>query len=406
MKPSLLHLLLSVLLLLVSEHSMAAAGENDHPLSEPVHQSLTSAREMLDRKEYRQAESTLNSSLQQDINPYERALVQQMLGYVYHALDQRGPAITAFSQALADNLLPENVTHDLHYILAQLLAQDEKYREALDHLTSWFKDEKNPQAEAHLLAGTLHYQLQDYASVITHMEEAIGKADKPEQNWYELLLAGYYHTENYTRAARLLEQMISRYPDRKDLWLQLAGMYQKANLDGKALAAMELALKRGLLDETGILQLARLHLNEKLPQRAAVLLQEQMDAGAIPRNRDNLELLAESWQWARENDKAAAAFTELAALTNDPAAYYRLGYLYFTQEKWEAAGKALATAVKNGALKDKPDAWLLLGISAYHNHETATAAKALNQALSHDSTRQQAQWWLDKLGNRSDQDSG
>jgi tetratricopeptide (TPR) repeat protein len=382
-----------------------AEEENRFSLTEPVHAALTSAREMLDKKEYRQAEITLNGTLQQDINPYERALVHQMLGYVYHALDRRGPAITAFSRAVADNLLPENVTHDLHYILAQLLAQDEKYREALDHLTAWFRDEKSPEAGAHLLAGMIHYQLQDYPSVITHMEEAISKADKPEPDWYELLLAGYYHTENYTRAARLLEQMISRYPDRNELWPQLAGMYQKADLPGKAVAAMELALKRSLLDETGILQLARLYLNEKLPQRAASLLQEQMAAGAIPRNKENLELLGESWQLARENDQAAAAFTELAALTSDPAAYYRLGYIYFTQEKWEAAGKALSTAVKSGALKDKPDAWLLLGISAYHAYKTADAHKALNEALNHESTRTQARWWLEKLDNRSKQDS-
>jgi len=161
-----------------------------------------------------------------------------------------------------------------------------------------------------------------------------------------------------------------------------------------------------IIAESGILQLIRLCLNEKLPQRAAVLLQEQMAAGAIPHNRDNLELLAESWQLARENDKAAAAFTELATLTNDPSAYYRLGYIYFTQEKWDAASKALAAAVKNGALQDKPDAWLLLGISAYHNQETATATRALNQALNHESTRQQAQWWLNKLGGRMEQDSG
>ena len=399
------HYLLAVLFLICTTLA-AAEKEAQYSLSEPVHQSLTSAREMMGKEDYRQAESTLNSSLQQDINPYERALIQQMLGYVYHALGRYEPAIAAFSQALADNLLPENVTHNLHYILAQLLAQEGKYPDARDHLAIWFKDEKAPSPEAHLLAGMIHYQLQDYPPVITHLQEAIVKAAKPEQNWYELLLAGYYHSGDFPRAAGLLEQMISRYPDQHGWWLQLAGMYQQANLSGKALAVLELALKRGVLDEQGILQLVRLCLNEKLPQRAAELLQQQMDAGALPRSRDHLELLAESWQLARENDLAAAAYTELAALTGDPAAYYRLGYIYFMQEKWDAASKALAAAVKNGALEKKPDAWLLLGISAYHNNESAAATRALNQALNHDSTRQQALWWLNKLGGRMERDSG
>ena len=63
MKSPLIHLLLTVVLLLVSAPSMAAAAENKYPLSEQVHQSLSSAREMLDKENYRQAENTLNGLL-------------------------------------------------------------------------------------------------------------------------------------------------------------------------------------------------------------------------------------------------------------------------------------------------------------------------------------------------------
>ena len=377
--------------------SLAADDEHRYPLSEQVYRSLSGVREMLDKEDYRQAESTLTGLLQKDINPYEQALINQMLGYIYNALDQRDLASAAFGKALADKQLPENVMHQLHYSSAQLLAQDEKYKDALDHLLIWFQTEKDPNPEAHALAAMIYYQVQDYQHLIPHMQAALSKAANPEQSWYELLLAAYYHTEDYVHAAEVLEQLISRYPDRREYWPQLAGMYQRANLPGKSLAIMELAHKRGVLDEAGIMQLVRLCLAEKLPQRAAVLLQEQMDKGAVPRNRDNLEMLAESWLLARESDPAAVAFTELATLTNDPTVYYRLGYIYFTQEKWDAASKALDIAVHSGALKDKPDAYLLLGISAYHTNEITGATRAFNQALNHDSTKQQAQWWLDKI---------
>ena len=329
-----------------------------------------------------------------------------MLGYVYNASGKRDQAAAAFSKALADNLLPENVMHDLRYSIAQLQAQEGKFKDALDPLLSWFKTEKEPQAEAHLLAATIYYQLQEYRNLTEHMEQALKKTAKPEKSWYELLLAGYYQGSDFAHAAEVLERMLVLYPDQRDYWLQLAGMYQKAEHPARSLAVLELALRRGLLDEAGIMQVIRLRLHQQMPRQAAVLLQEQIGKGAVPRTRDNIELLAESWLLAREYDRATTAFTDLATLTSDPSVYYRLGYVYFTQEKWDAARKALDTAVKGGALADKPDAYLLLGISAYHINEITGAARAFNQALNHASTRQQAQWWLNKLENKAGDKSG
>ena len=401
MKPYLLHLLLPSLLLLISSQTVAAVDKDKYPLSEQVHQSLSAAREMLEKQDYRQAENTLSGLLQKDINPYERALLNQMMGYAYNAAGKHDQAAAAFSKALADNLLPENIMHDLQYSIAHLLAQEGKYQEALDPLLSWFTSEKEPKAEAHLLAATIYYQLQDYRDLTEHMEQALRKTAKPEQSWYELLLAGYYQGGDFTHAAEVLERMIVLYPDQHNYWLQLAGMYQKAEQPHRALAVLELALRRGLLDEAGITQVIRLHLNQHMPQLAAELLQKQMGKGSVPRSRENIELLAESWLLAREYDRAATAFTELATLTSDPSVYYRLGYVYFTQEKWDAARKALEAAVEGGAPADKPDAYLLLGISAYHTNEFTGATRAFNRALNHESTQQQAQWWLDKLEKKA-----
>jgi tetratricopeptide (TPR) repeat protein len=229
---------------------------------------------------------------------------------------------------------------------------------------------------------------------------------RPEKSWYELLLAGYYQGGDFAGAATVLERLIVLYPDQHDYWLQLSGMYQKAEQPGKALAALELAFRRGLLDAGGIMQVIRSRLNQHLPREAALLLYDQMGKGALPRSRDHIELLAESWLQAREYDRATAAFTELATLTSDPSVYYRLGHIYFMQEKWELAKKALESSVRDGVTKDRPDAWLLLGISAFHSDEIPGAARAFNQALNHEQTRQQARWWLNKLESRTGGESG
>lgn len=381
---------------------LPAADDNGAAqLSQPVYEAMTGARALLEQENYRQAEDALKAMLQQEINPYERALLDQMLGYVQHAAGKSADAAAAFTRALSANLLPENVAHDLRFSLAQLLAQEEQYRAALPHLQAWLQEESSPSAEAHLLAGLIFYQLQDYPALITHLREAIRKAETPAQSWYELLLAGYFQAGQNREAAALLEQMIDRYPDTLSYWMQLAGMYLKAGENVRALATLELALHRGLLDEAGLMQLVRLCLSERLPLKAARLLEEQMQRGTLPRSRENLELLAESWQLARDPERAAAAYSELATQTGAPSAYYRLGYIYYLQEKWPDARAALARAVKGEALEDPADAYLLLGISAFHTHDSSAAVQALNLALGHERTRQQAQWWLDKIARGS-----
>jgi Uncharacterized enzyme of heme biosynthesis len=388
------------LILLCCPPVPAQEEQPQYPLTEKVYQSLSSVGGMMESKDYLQAENTLTSLMNTDVNPYELALIHQTLGYVYHAQERYEEANAAFNKSLAGNLLPAEVTHELHYLIAQLLTQQEKYQEALSHLLEWFQAGQEPKAEAHLLAATLYYQLQDYRNLIPHMQEAIRKSPDPEASWYELLLTAYYHAGDYLSAASLLEQMIGLYPGNREYWLQLAGMYQRTGQPEKTMTILELALRRDLLDAEGILQLARLYLSEELPYRAATLLQKKISEGVVSGERENLELLADSWLLARENDQAAKMFMQLAEMTRDPEIYYKLGHIYFTQEKWEAAGKALESAVSNGNLPDKPGAYLLLGISAYHNNENSRAAQALNRALRHDRTKQQAEWWLNKLERR------
>jgi len=372
--------------------------EEQQVLSESTYLSLNSVQEVMDLGEHKAAEEILIKLLSQPGNSvYESAVINQTLGYVYIAMDEHEKAATAFIKALEQNVLPDEVTHELYYVIAQLLIHSGKYVEGIDYFQKWSVLEGSPGADAHLLAATAYYQLGNYQGMIQHMQDAIRKSEHPEQSWYELLLTGYYQTKDFNNAAALLEKMVILFTDENDYWSQLANAYQRLDQDKKALAVMEIALEKGILDEPEILQLAQFYLYLEVPYKAANLIKNGLTKGAISRTEENLELLANSWLLAQEKERAVQTLVELAEISGDTSAFYKLGQIYFDMGKWSAAIDSFETAVKNKNPEYEANAYLLLGIAAYNNNDNMRSFKAFNQALTYDSTKEQAQWWLNKL---------
>lgn len=398
---SALRTVISLFLVLFCYVTVAQENDDQYLLSSKSYDVLTEARELMDSKEYSAAESKLNNLLNSGIGDYEKAVTYQTLGYVYLSMNSNDKATTAFMRSVDDNALPPDVTHEINYIVAQLLAQAGRYQECLEYLLRWFEREKQPPADAHIFLASIYYQLEDYRKMIPQVQSAIDKSTTPQRTWYEMLLSAHYQIDDLKSAAALLEKMVVLYPETDNYWLQLAATYHQNKNYKKSLAMYKLALSKDILDEEGIIRLARLYLNEHLPYQAATLLDEKLREGTVGRTRDNLQLQANSWLLAREYDHAVTALTALAETNDDPDTWYRIGRLYFEQEKWKDAITALERAVTNQHLENPAEAWLLLGIAAYHADENVRSTEALKKAITYRSTKQQAEWWLNKAQSLS-----
>ena len=64
-----------------------------------------------------------------------------------------------------------------------------------------------------------------------------------------------------------------------------------------------------------------------------------MNAGNVERDLENLELLAQLWAAAREQDRAIAILAEAAPKRSDGRLFYQLGQSYFADEEF---GDAIA----------------------------------------------------------------
>lgn len=388
--------------LLCCNHS-TFAKEESYLLDKNSHAVLSEAHKNIEVGKNTEALGKLGKLVSSDkIKDYDAAVVYQTMGFAENGLNNFENAAKYFIKALSLNALPKEVTHDLYFSTAQLLIHIEKPKEGLKYLSKWFSDEPKPKAEAHILAATAYYYTEDYNQLIIHVEKALLLSNKPPLNWYELLLAGYYETKNYENASTILEKIISKYPEKTDYWLQLAGIYQHLEQDKKSLAIYELAYQKELLKKEDIIRLIKSYRYMEMPYKAAKLIEKEMAIGDIEPNKEMLSLLVDSWLLAQENEKAKSVFKEIIKKFNDDTARLRLGQLYLDSEEWKKAVVVLDNTKlqpEDIVLLSKIN--LLLGIAQYHSENLLLATRAFTQALSDKSTQEQAKWWLEHLKKKS-----
>lgn len=149
-----MRLLISALLLSLMLVSPLQAADKEYLLSEATYKALSKAQELMEAEQYTEAERQLDALLAQtEAGGYDRAVVQQTLGYLYSERAQYDKAAQAFRQALDANALPEEVAHDLRYNLAQLLIADGQYSQGVVEMEKWLASESQPENSVYVLLG-------------------------------------------------------------------------------------------------------------------------------------------------------------------------------------------------------------------------------------------------------------
>ena len=396
----------ALLLVLFSAPSPASATESEGgkkpTVSAAAHKVLTEAQALIGKHKPREAIEKLGALLPTLAEePYALAVTHQVMGYAYGDQDDYRHAIESFKKALSYKALPDDVTHDLTYNVAQLLVHLEAYQEGLGYLEEWLRDERDPKLDAVKLAATAHFQLHRYEAAVPYLEKVLARQRPPEEAWYQMLLACHFERNQYQAAVGLLETMVKTWPERRDYWLQWSGAYQRLDRNHQALAVLELAERRALLGEAERLQLVRLYAYLDMPYQAAEFLSAKIEQGAIKANLDVWDLLAHSWAHAQEKQRAVRALEHAARLASDGNRYLQIAQLLFDLRDWNGAVEAVDNALQKGDIKQPGAAHLLLGIASHYRGDAKRCFHALEQAQRYKDTKAQADWWLQKLRGES-----
>lgn len=387
---------LSLIIVLFFMVTASAVNAAEYLLQQSTYKKLTAAQELMEKERYLEAEQSLKQLLSETKEAsYDRAVVQQTLGYIYSSTEQYSQAAKLFKQALESEALPEQVNHNLRFNLAQLLIMQEQYKQGIALLKLWLQKEPSAAADAHVLMANAYYQLENYQQVARHLDIAIRQTASPQEIWYQLLMAAHMELKQYNSAITVLETLISDFPYNKLYWGQLSALYLQQNKELTALAVSRLLQKIELTDSRVLLSLADMYRYLHIPYKSAQLLADGMEKQIIAVNEANLNRLANSWIAAREPEKAVQVLQKLAQSDNSGEADLKLGRVLYELDQWQQAYTVLSRSLSELKGKQKGAAVLLAAMAKFHLGQYEQAISLFEQASNYQTQRNQAQFWLD-----------
>ncbi|MGB5427951.1 MAG: tetratricopeptide repeat protein, partial [Gammaproteobacteria bacterium] len=156
-----------------------------------------------------------------------------------------------------------------------------------------------------------------------------------------------------------------------------------------------------LSGEQSLLQLAQLYLASGVPYKAARLLEQQLQSGAISNTAQHRELLAHTWSSARERTQAISALERALQDKPTPELRLQLAQWYIETGNWRAVTEVLAPFKGMANNRTTAQARLLLGMACFELGDTDTAREVFTLAREFPKTRQSAQQWLDFIESLS-----
>jgi tetratricopeptide (TPR) repeat protein len=356
---------------------------------------LNAAIEALNAEHYDEALAAIATLNRDELRPYERSKVEQILFNIAYAQERYAEARQHLQRAIDAGGLNAQEIAQARYQGAQLFMTEEQWQEGAAALEEWFETAVSPNSAAYYLLAVAYYQMGDLTRALPPAQQAVELMDQPQESWIGLLLALRLQREEYQEAIRLLQRLVVLVPDKKAYWLQLSSVYGQTEDYVGALAIMQLAYNAGLVTEDAeVRRLADLLLFNDLPYRGAQVLGEAIDAGTVTLDDKLYEKLAHCWIAAGEFEQAVAPLTRAAELSSTGDSFVRLGQVHVQREDWSAAENALDHAIGKGRLSDAAGAQWLMGVSLFHQQRLEDARAWFQQAEQSEQYRQASRAYL------------
>jgi len=410
-QPLLLGVVLDVPADFIAWRAFAAAADKPQEktrktpaLSQAVYEKLTEAQALAEEGNSGAALRVLNGvrdNRRNKLNSYELANLYNMYAFIRFQQERYQQAIGEYKKVLAQPNLPLAMTTNTHYSLAQLYFVVENYPAAISSLQRWFALAENPQPEAYVLLAQAYYQTRSYNKALQNIERAMSlaraKGKAPQENWYLLQRALYYDKGDYKKVARVLEQLLRRWP-KKEYLTQLSGIRGELRDTRGQLVAMETAYQAGMLStEQEWLNMAYLYLGTDTPYKAAQVWQRGLDQRMIKANARHYQLLGNALRAAQEQDRAIPVLVRAAELAGDGEPWAQLANIYLDIGDYGKAARAARTALGKGKLRRPDQMYVAWGMALYNLDQLDTSRTQFEKAAKDRRSRQLATDWIDFL---------
>lgn len=382
-----------------NEYPNATRAEPKLEMASGTQKDLNKALDLVNSSKYDEAQPILQKVLDDGkASKYARALALEAEGQIASGKQDDAAAIKYFRDAYAIDALPNNQQFQVLYNVAIIQIQSEKYEDALNTLSEWFKVTGAQKAEAYALQGNAYYRLEQFQPAVDAIKKALSLSDKPSESWNQILMAAYAELEQYDEAAKVLEQQLAKNPNDAKLTTQLATVYVRGKQDQKAVDLLAGAKQKGLLtSESDYKLMAQLYDQLDKPKEGAAVLSEGFTKGIIKPSYEMYKLLGDSYALATDDAHAIEAYGKASGLSKDGNVDYVRGSLLLNNDRAKEAAEALSQAVAKGGLKQPGEAYILLGDAENNENNSAGATAAWEKARAYPSTKQMAEQRLKSM---------
>lgn len=372
-----------------------------------VYDQLSRAQGLADAGDQAEAFEVLDNvkSKASSMNSYELAMMYNFYAFIHYEVENYDQAIAAFENVVQQQPIPETFEQATLFSLAQLHMMRGNYDKTIVKIEQWEAIQKNLYPSKDIPAKNLvlkaqaMYQKQDYIAASKYINAAVLQIEtndlgfQVDEQWYVLQRAIYFELKQPENVKNVLLKLVKKFEAPK-YWIQLAGMYGELEQEQKQLAVMEIAEQKSFI-ATGsdMFNLAQLYYYHQMPYKAAAIMQKAMDVGKLPEDERNLTFLAQSWNFAKETEKAIPVMLAAAELSDSGELYAQLGQMYLNMDKWKQAVDASQQALEKGGLRNEGMSHLVIGLAQFNVGEYNEALNQLAKAQEYDGSRGMAQQW-------------
>lgn len=343
---------------------------------------LQAENELIVNENAQAALTALNQLRQQELNCYEEGAVLRLSAAIKVQTNDYAGAVRDLETAIQRGYVPQSEIANTYYNIAQLHMQEENTAEALTYMTRWIQAGGQPTRDQKWQLAVLNHRADNNREALRWAEDVF-RTDGPnaERQVYDFLIFLYDETGQLQKKAELLEVLLTRNPGERRLWDAIAGDYFQAGNQRRAFEVQKAMYLSGLLTSSDeIMRVVNFYNQFDVPFQAAKILEKEINAGRIEGTYQNLELLANLYQVAREFERAIPVIERAAGMRNSGEMYERLGRSYAELKDWEATENALTRALNAGGLSDPGTARVLIGQSRYERGDITGAIEAFRIA--------------------------
>lgn len=395
-------ILLTVLLCVLSTNAFARKKDDDTQATGAIDAAtfdiLTTAQELTENGKFNEAVKTLDKLKgNSKMNSYAKSQMWNFYAYIYANQEKYQSAIGAYKKLLAEPDAPPGLKQTAKYTIAQLYFQLEDYKSVISFMEEWLKEIGKPTPTAHIMLAQAYYQEKKFDPALKHLNRAIDlekKEGKPiKENWLRTKAAIYFEKNDVKNTLKTYEELLARFP--KVVYLrQIAGLNGELGNDRKRLTTYDALYMNGnLANESEVLNLGYMYLGQEIPYKAGKIIEAGMNKGTIKSSPKNTETLANAWAQANEHKKAIPALEKAAAMSDKGILWARLAGVHFDAGDFNAAADAAKKAAAKGGLKNRAGNQMLMGMALFNVKKFEGALQAFRQAKQNKKSFSDARKW-------------